>query len=60
MNLNFDKEKEKINRVANSDVAKIVAVGAVVFLGIYAGSYLMRASTRAVTSFKELRNAIKS
>lgn len=60
MNLNFNKEKEKINKVANSDVAKIVTVGAVVFLGIYAGSYLMRASTRAVISFKELRNAIKS
>lgn len=60
MNLNFDKEKEKINKVANSDLAKIVTVGAVLFLGLYAGSYLMRASTSAVISFKNLKKAIKS
>lgn len=60
MNLNFDKEKEKINKAVNSDLAKLAAVGAVLFIGLYAGSYLMRASTRAVTSFKELKNAIKA
>lgn len=57
---NFDEEREKANELMNNKVVKYAFVGAVLFVGLYASSYLMRASSKAVLSYKELKNAIRN
>ena len=59
------KEKEKLNQdvvnfLFNDKMGRRILTVTGVIVGIYASTYVMRGTARAITSFKELKNAIKS
>tara|TARA_B100000683_G_C12003043_1_gene354642 strand:+ start:175 stop:357 length:183 start_codon:yes stop_codon:yes gene_type:complete len=59
------KEKQKLNQdvvnfLFNDKMGRKVLIIGGVIVGIYASTFVMRGAARAITSFKELKQAIKS